>query len=128
MNLKVLTAAFILVFPGLQSVNAADCTPNGLGGQFCVNDDGSTSDSIPNELNGMDTLSSDGSLTSTENTDSGADAELEGSNVDMTHQAPSKLSNKPDPALMGRDWNNPSNLGDGSATSSMGNTSDPGIQ
>ncbi|WP_251988689.1 RND transporter [Escherichia coli] len=128
MNLKVLTTAFILVFPGLQSVHAADCTPNGLGGQFCVNDDGSTSDSIPNELNGMDTLSSDRSLTSTENTDSGADAELEGSNVDMTHQAPSKLSNKPDPALMGRDWNNPSNLGDGSATSSMGNTSDPGIQ
>lgn len=128
MNLKVLTAAFILVFPGLQSVHAADCTSNGLGGQFCVNDDGSTSDSMPNELNGMDTLSSDGALTSTENTDSGADAELEGSNVDMTHQAPSKLSNKPDPALMGRDWNNPSNLGDGSATSSMGNTSDPGIQ
>ncbi|HFO2449887.1 RND transporter [Klebsiella pneumoniae] len=128
MNLKVLTAAFILVFPGLQSVHAADCTSNGLGGQFCVNDDGSTSDNMPNELNGMDTLSSDGSLTSTENTDSGADAELEGSNVDMTHQAPSKLSNKPDPALMGRDWNNPSNLGDGSATSSMGNTSDPGIQ
>nr|HCI8845567.1 RND transporter [Klebsiella variicola] len=124
----MLTAAFILVFPGLQSVHAADCTSNGLGGQFCVNDDGSTSDSMPNELNGMDTLSSDGSLTSTENTDSGADAELEGSNVDMTHQAPFKLSNKPDPALMGRDWNNPSNLGDGSATSSMGNTSDPGIQ
>ncbi|EPL7711324.1 RND transporter, partial [Klebsiella variicola] len=71
MNLKVLTAAFILVFPGLQSVHAADCTSNGLGGQFCVNDDGSTSDSMPNELNGMDTLSSDGSLTSTENTDSG---------------------------------------------------------
>ncbi|QHW71391.1 RND transporter [Raoultella ornithinolytica] len=122
----MLTTSFLLVFPVLQSVHAADCTSNGLGGQFCVNDDGSTSDSMPNELNGMDTLSGDGSLTSTENTDSGADAELEGSTVDTTHQLPLKISNKPDPALMGRDWNNPSNLGDGSATSSI--NPDDGLQ
>lgn len=116
----------LLLTPFLHLAYAADCDDNGLGGKFCINDDGSTSDSIPNELSGTDTLSSDGSLTSTENTDSGADAELEGSTVDTTHQLPSKISNKPDPALMGRDWNNPSNLGDGSATSSI--NPDDGLQ
>lgn len=115
----------LLLTPFLHPAYAADCEDNGLGGKFCINDDGSTSDSVPNELSGTDTLSSDGSLTSTEGTDSGADAELEGTTVDTTHQLPSKISNKPDPALMGRDWNNPSNLGDGSATSSI--TPDDGL-
>ncbi|SSG04770.1 RND transporter [Klebsiella quasipneumoniae] len=34
---------------------AADCQPNGIGGSFCINDDGTTTDTVPNEVNGMDT-------------------------------------------------------------------------
>ncbi|HEB5259241.1 TPA: RND transporter, partial [Klebsiella pneumoniae] len=36
---------------------AADCQPNGIGGSFCINDDGTTTDTVPNEVNGMDTYS-----------------------------------------------------------------------
>ena len=39
---------------------AADCQPNGIGGSFCINDDGTTTDTVPNEVNGMDTYSNNG--------------------------------------------------------------------
>lgn len=43
---------------------AADCQPNGIGGSFCINDDGTTTDTVPNEVNGMDTYSNNGGYTS----------------------------------------------------------------
>lgn len=42
---------------------AADCQPNGIGGSFCINDDGTTTDTVPNEVNGMDTYSNNGGYT-----------------------------------------------------------------
>ncbi|UWC85838.1 RND transporter [Klebsiella pneumoniae] len=127
MNLKVLTTAIILVFPAIQTVHAADCTSNGLGGQFCVNDDGSTTDSIPNEVNGMDTYSSNGSWTSTQDDEvnpgemhAQSDEAGISPNPDQINQTHNTLTRKKeDSALMGKDWHSPSNLNDGSATSSM---------
>ncbi len=52
---------------------AADCQPNGIGGSFCINDDGTTTDTVPNEVNGMDTYSNNGGYTSSR----GADGEGE---------------------------------------------------
>ncbi|XBS68533.1 hypothetical protein ABK905_17795 [Acerihabitans sp. KWT182] len=55
----------LLLAPLLRSAYAEDCQPNGLGGSYCINDDGTTSNSIPNEADGKDTLYSDGRWTST---------------------------------------------------------------
>ncbi len=52
---------------------AADCQPNGIGGSFCINDDGTTTDTVPNEVNGMDTYSNNGGYTSSLPDRSGAD-------------------------------------------------------
>ena len=60
---------------------AADCQPNGIGGSFCINDDGTTTDTVPNEVNGMDTYSNNGGYTSSLPDRSGADEALEGSSL-----------------------------------------------
>lgn len=122
MNYKDFILGASLLMIGFQSVYAAECQPNGLGGYSCVNDDGSTSDSMPNEIGGTDTISSKGGMTSTDPVDSDDNAEVEGSSVNTPHDlnpAKSGKPQKPDAALMGRDWNHPSNINDGSATSSM---------
>ncbi|WP_243216823.1 RND transporter [Klebsiella pneumoniae] len=116
MNLRWLMPVGIILLPFSQLIYAADCQPNGLGGSFCINDDGTTTDSMPNETNGMDTISNNGTLTTTESNDNGSDAELDGSSLSTTDE-PSP--DEHDKALMGNDWNSPSNLGDGSATSRM---------
>ena len=89
---------------------AADCQPNGIGGSFCINDDGTTTDTVPNEVNG--------GYTSSLPDQSGADEALEGSTM-STQQDTVASSGQGDSALAGRDWHAPSNLNDGAATSSM---------
>ena len=96
---------------------AADCQPNGIGGSFCINDDGTTTDTVPNEVNGMDTYSNNGGYTSSLPDQSGADEALEGSTM-STQQDTVASSGQGDSALAGRDWHAPSNLNDGAATSS----------
>lgn len=64
MHLIKNASLIILLAPLLQSAYAEDCQPNGLGGFFCINEDGSTSSSVQNEAEGVDTLHSDGSWTS----------------------------------------------------------------
>ncbi|HBQ2180301.1 TPA: RND transporter [Klebsiella pneumoniae subsp. pneumoniae] len=95
---------------------AADCQPNGIGGSFCINDDGTTTDTVPNEVNGMDTYSNNGGYTSSLPDRSGADEALEGSSLSTQQVVGSEQS---DSALAGRDWHSPANLNDGAATSSM---------
>ena len=97
---------------------AADCQPNGIGGSFCINDDGTTTDTVPNEVNGMDTYSNNGGYTSSLPVQSGADEALEGSTM-STQQDTVASSGQGDSALAGRDWHAPANLNDGAATSSM---------
>lgn len=99
-----------------QSGFAADCQPNGIGGSFCINDDGTTTDTVPNEVNGMDTYSNNGGYTSSLPDRSGADEALEGSSLSTQQGVGSGQS---DSALAGRDWHSPANLNDGAATSSM---------
>ncbi|MBM7341018.1 RND transporter [Pantoea coffeiphila] len=95
---------------------AADCEPNGLGGYSCVNDDGSTSDSMPNEAGGTDILSSNGNLTSSDPDDVDDNAELDDPSP-ITNNGSANINTND--ALKGKDWNAPSNINDGSATSSM---------
>ncbi|EOD9047360.1 RND transporter [Klebsiella quasipneumoniae] len=97
---------------------AADCQPNGIGGSFCINDDGTTTDTVPNEVNGMDTYSNNGGYSSSLPDQSGAEEALEGSTL-STQQDSVDSSGQGDSALAGRDWHSPSNLNDGAATSSM---------
>lgn len=94
---------------------AADCQPNGIGGSFCINDDGTTTDTVPNEVNGMDTYSNNGGYSSSLPDQSGAEEALEGSTL-STQQDSVASSGQGDSALAGRDWHSPS---DGAATSSM---------
>lgn len=113
-----------LLAPLLQQAHATDCEPNGYGGLFCINDDGSTTDSIPNEVDGMETYSDHGELSSTSPVEDGNDQMLSGSDANattstMSNTLNSNLERKDDP-LKGQDWNAPSNLNsDGAATSSM---------
>lgn len=123
----------LLLAPFLHSAYAADCEDNGLGGQFCINDDGTTTDSISNEVDGQETYSSNGSLSSSSPVEDGNDQMLSGSDFGSGSDSDSDSSGtvsllnntmKSKPArspLAGRDWNSPSNLNDGSATSSMDN-------
>ncbi len=83
---------------------------------FCINDDGTTTDTVPNEVNGMDTYSNNGGYTSSLPDRSGADEALEGSSLSTQQVVGSGQS---DSALAGRDWHSPANLNDGAATSSM---------
>jgi hypothetical protein len=52
MKLKGLLFAGVILISMTEVTYASDCEPNNMGGQVCVNDDGTTSDSIPNEING----------------------------------------------------------------------------
>lgn len=99
---------------------AADCEPNNLGGQFCINDDGTTSDSMPNEVSGEDTYSNNGKWTSTVPDGAGADEAIAGSiPAPEGEDVGSSSSGESDGALMGKDWNSASNIqSDGAATSS----------
>ncbi len=83
---------------------------------FCINDDGTTTDTVPNEVNGMDTYSNNGGYTSSLPDRSGADEALEGSSLSTQQGVGSGQS---DSALAGRDWHSPANLNDGAAASSM---------
>lgn len=105
---------------------AADCEPNNMGGQVCVNDDGTTSDSIPNEVNGLDTYSSNGKWSSTTPDGAGTNEAIDGSTLSPQDEAISSSSGKSDSALMGRDWNSSSNIqSDGAATSSAAMANSP---
>ncbi|MEF3100140.1 RND transporter [Raoultella terrigena] len=124
MNYKEFILGASLLVMGFQSAYAAECQPNGLGGSFCINDDGTTSDSIPNEVDGQETYSDNGTLSSSSPTEDGNDQMLSGSDPSnptdtMSNTLNSKVDRKDDP-LIGPSWNKPSNLsGDGAATSSM---------
>ena len=74
---------------------------------FCINDDGTTTDTVPNEVNGMDTYSNNGGYTSSLPDRSGADEALEGSSLSTQQGVGSGQS---DSALAGRDWHSPANL------------------
>ncbi|MCE9899649.1 RND transporter [Raoultella terrigena] len=124
MNYKELFLGASLLLIGFQSTYAAECQPNGLGGSFCINEDGTTSDSIPNEVDGQETYTDNGTLSSSSPTEDGNDQMLSGSDPSnstdtMSNTLNSKVDRKDDP-LIGQSWNKPSNLnGDGAATSSM---------
>lgn len=85
-ELKLPLIAIVLCF---QPVYAAECQPNGLGGTFCVNNDGTTSDSIPNDVGGMDTYSSGGELTSSVPDNDGSDQVL---GTDLTGESAPKIN------------------------------------
>ena len=118
----LLSSAIFLVC--IQPSYSADCQPNGLGGSFCINDDGTTSDSIPNEVDGQETYSDNGTMSSTSPTEDGNNQMISGSDPSastdaMSNRLNSTVSRSDDP-LIGKDWNKPSNLNsDGAATSSM---------
>lgn len=124
MNHIKLMFGLVILMTNFHQTYAAECQPNGLGGSFCINDDGTTSDSIPNEVDGKETYSDNGSMSSTSPTENGNDQMLSGSAPSvaagkMSNTLNSKVSRSDDP-LIGRDWNTPSNLiSDGAATSSM---------
>lgn len=124
MKFKELIFVASVLMVGFQSARAAECQSNGLGGSFCVNDDGTTTDSIPNEVNGEEKYSDNGTLTSTSPVEDGDDQMLSGSDPsDSTHALSNTLhssSDQQDDSLVGKSWNKPANLnGDGAATSSM---------
>ncbi|HHT7529225.1 RND transporter [Raoultella planticola] len=122
-NIKLIFGLVILM-TGLHQTYAAECQSNGLGGSFCINDDGTTSDSIPNEVDGKETYSSNGAMSSTSPIEDGNEQMLSGSSPSavsgkMSNTLNSEVSRSDDP-LIGKDWNTPSNLNsDGAATSSM---------
>ncbi|AYW54131.1 RND transporter [Raoultella ornithinolytica] len=122
---KNITGILVLcLIPFLHPAYAEDCEDNGLGGSFCINDDGTTTDSIQNEVNGKEIYSSDGSLSSTSPIEDGNDQMLSGSDPSdsdrpINNTLNSKSDRKNDP-LVGKDWNSPSYLNsDGSAVSSF---------
>ena len=124
MNLKNLFFVGIALTLVTELSYAVDCEPNSIGGQFCINDDGTTSDSMPNEVGGVDTYSQNGGLTSTDPSTDGNDEMIDGSII-STQDSPlnntlKSNSDSSDDPLRGRDWNSPSNLNsDGAATSSF---------
>lgn len=120
MNLRRLVVTGIVLMSMPAFAYSANCEPNNLGGQFCVNDNGTTSDSLPNEVSGEDTYSNNGKWTSTVPDSAGANAALDGSTLpDQDENVGSSSSGTSDSALMGRDWNSSSNIqSDGAATSS----------
>ncbi|MBK0035816.1 RND transporter [Erwinia sp. S43] len=114
---KIIVLSLVSALASFSHVaQATDCEPNDLGGYSCLNDDDSTSDSMPNEMGGTDTISSKGGFTSTDSGDDEADAELDGSSLNSANDSASMNTND---ALKGRDWNAPSNINDGAATSSL---------
>lgn len=128
----------ILLLPYLQSAYAVECQPNESGGSYCINDDGTTSNSIPNDQGGQDTHYSNGKSTSTYQDGTGIeytlsdkgvtarpspdDSSNDTSNI-MSDDSLNKYGPKPDAsanALLGSHWNRPSNINSGdSATSSI---------
>lgn len=108
MKLHQILLPALLLTSAVSCGYAAECDPNGVGGTFCVNDDGTTTDTMPNEVNGIDTLTGDGKLTSSPESIGDTDAD------DAASPA-----GQPDAALEGHDWNAPANINEGGATSSM---------
>ena len=122
-----------------QVVQATECEPNAIGGHFCINDDGTTSNSMPNAFGGEDTYLSNGKWKSTISDESGSvytmrssgpttiDPPSQESHIQDHQKLTDGVINDPDirrkknnDALLGRDWNSPSNVtSDGSATSSI---------
>lgn len=119
MKLKGLLFAGVILISMTEVTYASDCEPNNMGGQVCVNDDGTTSDSIPNEINGLDTYSSDGQWSSTTPDGAGTNEAIDGSTLSPQDETISSSSGQSDSALIGKDWNSASNIqSDGAATSS----------
>ncbi|TCL46372.1 hypothetical protein EDC47_11446 [Raoultella planticola] len=124
MNLKNLLLIGISLTILAKFSYAIDCQPNNIGGQFCINDDGTTTNSMPNETGGIDTYSQNGEITSTEPDTAGNDEMLDGSNTSTQNKPLSNtFKSKPDSSddpLTGRNWNSPSNINsEGAATSSF---------
>ncbi len=137
MNKTKASLLLLLLAPLLQQAHATDCESNGYGGSFCINDDGTTSDSMPNEINGQDVYSSNGTLKIIPPDESGTndvlndneDDENSGLNDALDPNSLSSQGNtnqsstghdEANNPLMGRDWNSPANINsDGSATSSI---------
>ncbi len=135
-NKKILL--MVLLSPLLQNAHAANCEPNGLGGSLCVNDNGTTSDSIKNNGDGLDTLSSNGKWTSSVQDGAGVESTLNNNGITAKPSSGVSLNAPPRPktddtlngtyepkpddldkALLGSDWNSPSNIiSDSPATSS----------
>ncbi|HED2543452.1 RND transporter [Raoultella planticola] len=119
MNSKELLSSVLILISLTATTYAADCEPNYLGGQFCINDDGTTSDSMPNEAGGVDTYSNNGKWTSTVPDVAGEKEAIDGATLAPQDQAISSSPSETDSALMGKDWNSASNIqSDGAATSS----------
>jgi len=131
MKLNKTTLLICLLVSILRIAYADDCQPNGLGGTFCVNDDGTTSSSTPNDAGGKDTVSSDGKSTSTFQDGTGIEYTLSDKGVtakpsqdEALNDPPSTRPNvspndtsgpKPDAsanALLGSHWNTLSSDGD----------------
>lgn len=126
MNLKRLLFSVIALMSLATFTYAADCEPNNLGGQFCINDDGTTSDSMPNEVSGEDTYSNNGKWTSTVPDGAGTDEAIDGSTLSPQDEAISSSPGGSNSALMGKDWNSASNIqSDGAATSSAAIANSP---
>lgn len=136
--MKTKAGLFVLLLaPLLQQAHATDCEPNGYGGTFCINDDGTTSDSMPNEANGQDVYSSNGTSKIIPPDESGTndvlndndDDENSGLNDSLDPESLSSQENTSQSSvgrnegnnpLMGRDSNSLANINsDGSATSSI---------
>ncbi|WP_373385975.1 RND transporter [Raoultella ornithinolytica] len=119
MNSKELLSSVVILISLATPACAGDCEPNYLGGQFCINDDGTTSDSMPNEAGGVDTYSNNGKWTSTVPDVAGTKEAIDGATLAPQDEAISSSSSETDSALMGKDWNSASSIqSDGSATSS----------
>lgn len=120
MNFKVALLYGFTLMSSSTYIYATDCESNNMGGQFCINDDSTASDSMPNEVSGQDTYSSDGKWSSTVPDGAGTNEAIDGTTLlpdDDTISSPA--SRKSDSTLMGRDWNSASNVQtDGAATSS----------
>lgn len=126
MKFKGLIVTGIVLITATGVDYAADCEPNNMGGQVCVNDDGTTSDSIPNEVDGLDTYSSNGKWSSSTPDGAGTNEAIDGSTLSPQDDAVSSSSGVSNSALMGRDWNSASNIqSDGSATSSAAIANSP---
>lgn len=120
-ELKIYALLFLF---SLSNAYSDECEPNNLGGNFCIKDNGSTTDSMPNEIGGQDVYSSNGKLTTTlpkERQDDGlppsynSSLKLSGKSTNSGHSLKSIVS-------AGKDWStsvDSVNGNNGAATSSM---------
>ncbi|MEX0563085.1 RND transporter [Raoultella terrigena] len=122
--MKTLTISALLFLSLLRNAYSTECEPNNLGGNFCIQDNGSTTDSMPNEIGGQDVYSSNGKLTSAtpkERQDDGLPT-LYNSSSNLSSNSMNSGHSLKSMASAGKDWSasvNSVNDNDGAATSSM---------